>query len=140
MAEKVAVLLCGYGEVEHYGDFAEYNERSFRLLVSKSIKFPDFSIPFLSRRLERTLEIWRCAVFAERDRGHRPWPDAEGRRGGPLPKRCATLAPLGVRVGRNRMCPCKATFCSSKRNTGAQQPRSLIGSLQRLRRPTGGTR
>jgi ferrochelatase len=53
MGEKVAVLLCGYGEVEHYDEFAEYNERSFRLLVSKSIKFPDFSIPWLSRRLER---------------------------------------------------------------------------------------
>ncbi len=53
MTEKVAVLLCGYGEVEHCDDFAEHNERSFRLLVSKSIKFPDFSILFLSRRLER---------------------------------------------------------------------------------------
>lgn len=53
MSEKVAVLLCGYGEVEHYDDFAEYNERGFRLLVAKSIKFPDFSIPWLSRRLER---------------------------------------------------------------------------------------
>ncbi len=53
MTNKVAVLLCGYGEVEDYDEFAEYNERSFRLLVSKSIKFPDFSIPWLSRRLER---------------------------------------------------------------------------------------
>ena len=53
MGERVAVLLTGYGEVEHYDEFAEYNERSFRLLVSKSIKFPDFAIPFLSRRLER---------------------------------------------------------------------------------------
>ncbi len=53
MGDKVAVLLCGYGEVDEYDEFAEYNERSFRLLVSKSIKFPDFSIPFLSRRLER---------------------------------------------------------------------------------------
>ena len=53
MGERVAVLLTGYGEIEHYDEFAEYNERSFRLLVSKSIKFPDFTIPFLSRRLER---------------------------------------------------------------------------------------
>jgi len=53
MGEKVAVLLCGYGEVEEYDEFAEYNQRSFKLLVSKSIKFPDFAIPFLSRRLER---------------------------------------------------------------------------------------
>jgi len=54
MGDRVAVLLCGYGEVEHYDEFAEYNERSFKLLVAKSIKFPDFSIPYLSRRLERS--------------------------------------------------------------------------------------
>jgi len=53
VGSRVAVLLTGYGEVEHYDEFAEYNERSFRLLVSKSIKFPDRSIPILSRRLER---------------------------------------------------------------------------------------
>jgi ferrochelatase len=62
MAERVAVLLTGYGEVEDYDDFAEYNERSFRLLVSKSIKFPDFSIPWLSRRLERSQKKeWHAA-------------------------------------------------------------------------------
>jgi ferrochelatase len=62
MGDKVAVLLCGYGEVEHYDEFADYNERSFRLLVSKSIKFPDFSIPFLSRRLERAQrKEWHAA-------------------------------------------------------------------------------
>ena len=62
MGEKVAVLLCGYGEVEEYDEFADYNERSFRLLVSKSIKFPDFSIPFLSRRLERAQKKeWHAA-------------------------------------------------------------------------------
>jgi ferrochelatase len=62
MGDKVAVLLCGYGEVEHYDEFTEYNERSFRLLVSKSIKFPDFSIPFLSRRLERSQrKEWHAA-------------------------------------------------------------------------------
>ncbi len=53
MGDRVAVLLTGYGEVEHYDEFLEYNQRSFRLLVAKSIKFPDFAIPFLSRRLER---------------------------------------------------------------------------------------
>ena len=53
MGERVAVLLTGYGEVEDYDEFTEYNERSFRLLVSKSIKFPDFTIPYLSRLLER---------------------------------------------------------------------------------------
>jgi ferrochelatase len=54
VAERVAVLLCGYGEVDEYDEFADYNERSFKLLVAKSIKFPDFSIPYLSRRLEKT--------------------------------------------------------------------------------------
>jgi ferrochelatase len=62
MADKVAVLLCGYGEVDGYDEFADYNERSFKLLVSKSIKFPDFSIPFLSRRLERAQrKEWHAA-------------------------------------------------------------------------------
>ena len=62
MDRKVAVLLCGYGEVEEYDEFADYNERSFKLLVSKSIKFPDFSIPFLSRRLERAQKKeWHAA-------------------------------------------------------------------------------
>jgi ferrochelatase len=62
MGDKVAVLLCGYGEVEEYDEFADYNERSFKLLVSKSIKFPDFSIPFLSRRLERAQrKEWHAA-------------------------------------------------------------------------------
>jgi ferrochelatase len=58
----VAVLLCGYGEVEDYDDFQEYNEKSLRLLVAKSIKFPDFSIPWLSRRLERSQrKEWHAA-------------------------------------------------------------------------------
>ncbi len=62
MGDKVAVLLCGYGEVEEYEEFADYNARSFKLLVSKSIKFPDFSIPFLSRRLERAQKKeWHAA-------------------------------------------------------------------------------
>ncbi len=62
MGNKVAVLLCGYGEVEEYEEFADYNARSFKLLVSKSIKFPDFSIPFLSRRLERAQKKeWHAA-------------------------------------------------------------------------------
>ncbi len=48
---RVGVLLCGYGEIEHEDQWADYNERSIRLLVSKSIKFPDFSIPWLARML-----------------------------------------------------------------------------------------
>ena len=62
MGNRVAVLLCGYGEVEDYDEFQEYNERSFRLLVSKSIKFPDFAIPYLSRRLEKAQrKEWHAA-------------------------------------------------------------------------------
>lgn len=51
---KVAVLLCGYGEVEEYQEFADYNERALRLLASKFIKFPEFSIPWLAKALEFT--------------------------------------------------------------------------------------
>ena len=49
---KVAVLLCGYGEVETYEEFADYNERALRLLASKFIKFPDFTIPWIAKVLE----------------------------------------------------------------------------------------
>jgi ferrochelatase len=52
-AARVAVLLCGYGEVEDNDDLTEYNAKSLRLLVSKSVRFPDATIPFLSRRLAR---------------------------------------------------------------------------------------
>jgi ferrochelatase len=51
--ERVAVLLCGYGEVETNDDLAEYNAKSLRLLVSKSVPIPDRVVPFLSRRLAR---------------------------------------------------------------------------------------
>jgi ferrochelatase len=51
--ERVAVLLCGYGEVEDNEELADYNARSLQLLVSKSIKFPDVAIPYLSRRLAK---------------------------------------------------------------------------------------
>jgi ferrochelatase len=47
----VAVLLCGYGEVESNDDLTEYNATSLRLLVSKSIRIPEVAIPFLSSRL-----------------------------------------------------------------------------------------
>ena len=50
---RVAVLLCGYGEVESNDDLVEYNAKSLRLLVSKSVKFPDVTVPFLSRRLAK---------------------------------------------------------------------------------------
>ena len=51
--ERVAVLLCGYGEVESNADLAAYNATSLRLLVRKSVPIPEVAIPFLSRRLAR---------------------------------------------------------------------------------------
>ena len=51
--QRVAVLLCGYGEVESNEDLAEYNAKSLRLLVSKSVRIPELAVPFLSRRLAR---------------------------------------------------------------------------------------
>jgi ferrochelatase len=51
--ERVAVMLCGYGEVEDNDDLTEYNRKSIDLLVSKSIKFPDRVVPFMSRRLAK---------------------------------------------------------------------------------------
>ncbi len=60
--EKVAVLVAGYGEIEDYAEFDDYNERSIRLLVSKSIKFPERVIPRLTRLLSwRTEREWRRA-------------------------------------------------------------------------------
>ncbi len=50
---RVAVLLCGYGEVEDNDDLVEYNAKSLRLLVSKSVRFPDVTVPFLSRRIAK---------------------------------------------------------------------------------------
>jgi ferrochelatase len=52
-AAPVAVLLCGYGEVEGDDELAEYNARSLRLLVSKSFALPEVAIPFVSRALAR---------------------------------------------------------------------------------------
>ena len=51
--ERVAVLLCGYGEVETNDDLAEYNASSLRLLVRKSVPIPEVAIPFLARRLAK---------------------------------------------------------------------------------------
>ena len=33
--ERIAVLLMGYGEVESYEDFANYNEQALNLLTAK---------------------------------------------------------------------------------------------------------
>jgi ferrochelatase len=58
----VAVLIAGYGEIEDYADLDGYNERSVRLLVSKSVKFPEPVIPRLTRLLSwRTEREWRKA-------------------------------------------------------------------------------
>jgi ferrochelatase len=51
--ERVAVMLCGYGEVEDNDDLTEYNRKSIDLLVSKSIRFPARIVPFMSRRLAK---------------------------------------------------------------------------------------
>ena len=50
---RVAVLVCGYGEVEDNDELVEYNRRSIDLLVSKSLKVPARAVPFLSRRLAK---------------------------------------------------------------------------------------
>jgi protoporphyrin/coproporphyrin ferrochelatase len=50
---RVAVLLGGYGEAEHEHEHEEYNERALRLLVSKSIRFPEPLIPWMARLLGR---------------------------------------------------------------------------------------
>ena len=50
---RVAVVLGGYGEAEHDHEHEDYNERALRLLVSKSIKFPEPVIPWMARLLGR---------------------------------------------------------------------------------------
>jgi len=49
--ERVAVLLCGYGEVEDNDELGSYNAQALRLLVSKSIRVPERAVPFISARL-----------------------------------------------------------------------------------------
>ncbi len=51
---KVAVLLCGYGEVEQYQEFADYNERALNLLASKFIPLPKSITPLMGKILEFT--------------------------------------------------------------------------------------
>ena len=38
--DRVAVLLMGYGEVESYEDFANYNEQALNLLTAKFAPVP----------------------------------------------------------------------------------------------------
>lgn len=48
---RVAVLLMGYGEVESYDDFANYNEQALQLLTAKFAPVPTWVYPPLARVL-----------------------------------------------------------------------------------------
>lgn len=50
-AERVAVLLMGYGEVESYEDFANYNEQALNLLTAKFAPVPTWIYPPLAKLL-----------------------------------------------------------------------------------------
>jgi protoporphyrin/coproporphyrin ferrochelatase len=50
-SERVAVLLMGYGEVESYEDFANYNEQALNLLTAKFAPVPTWIYPPLARLL-----------------------------------------------------------------------------------------
>jgi len=49
--ERVAVLLMGYGEVESYEDFANYNEQALHLLTGKFAPIPTWLYPPFARLL-----------------------------------------------------------------------------------------
>jgi len=55
------VLLMGYGEVESYDDFANYNEQALNLLTAKFAPVPDWLYPPLARLL---------AIFDRHEWGH----------------------------------------------------------------------
>ena len=59
--DKVAVLLMGYGEVESYEDFANYNEQALNLLTAKFAPVPSWIYPPLAKML---------AVFDLHEWGH----------------------------------------------------------------------
>ncbi|OLP17033.1 ferrochelatase [Leptolyngbya sp. 'hensonii'] len=59
--DKVAVLLMGYGEVESYEDFANYNEQALNLLTAKFAPVPTWVYPPLAKLL---------AVFDLHEWGH----------------------------------------------------------------------
>jgi len=48
---RVAVLLMGYGEVESYDDFANYNEQALNLLTAKFAPVPSWIYPPLAKLL-----------------------------------------------------------------------------------------
>lgn len=59
--DRVAVLLMGYGEVERYEDFANYNEQALNLLTAKFAPVPTWVYPPLARLL---------AIFDLHEWGH----------------------------------------------------------------------
>lgn len=50
-SDRVAVLLMGYGEVESYEDFANYNEQALNLLTAKFAPVPSWVYPPLAKLL-----------------------------------------------------------------------------------------
>lgn len=52
-SSRVAVLLMGYGEVESYEDFANYNEQALNLLTAKFAPVPTWVYPPLAKLLAR---------------------------------------------------------------------------------------
>lgn len=51
VSDRVAVLLMGYGEVERYEDFANYNEQALNLLTAKFAPVPTWIYPPLAKLL-----------------------------------------------------------------------------------------
>lgn len=49
--DRVAILLMGYGEVESYEDFANYNEQALNLLTAKFAPVPAWVYPPLAKLL-----------------------------------------------------------------------------------------
>ena len=49
--DRVAVLLMGYGEVESYEDFANYNEQALNLLTAKFAPVPTWIYPAIAKIL-----------------------------------------------------------------------------------------
>ncbi|MEW5856183.1 MAG: ferrochelatase [Cyanobacteriota bacterium] len=49
--DRIAVLLMGYGEVESYDDFANYNEQALNLLTAKFAPVPTWIYPPLAKLL-----------------------------------------------------------------------------------------
>ncbi|MFM7427180.1 MAG: ferrochelatase, partial [Elainella sp.] len=50
-SDRIAVLLMGYGEVESYDDFANYNEQALNLLTAKFAPVPTWIYPGLAKLL-----------------------------------------------------------------------------------------